>query len=180
MRVYSSSGAGRERCTGWCGPRAARGGPDVAVLLLLPGRRDHLPDPGVDQAVDLAVEVDRALESGVGAAVVVVVQLLAGHAHLLDDVLFLDPRAEDVGLVQLDQLLRLVVADIVDDDERSCPSRASCRRSRPGARPPRPAVPFPPRSCGVGKRSGSGSTSSSSMLRLSASTLIVGMTWRPS
>src|SRR5208337_3402432 len=28
MRVYSYSSAGRERCTGWCGTRASRGGPD--------------------------------------------------------------------------------------------------------------------------------------------------------
>ena len=116
MRVYSSSSASRERCAGWwCGPRLEeRAG--LAVLLLQPGRRDHLPDPRVDQPVDLAVEVGRSLESCVGAADVVVVELLAGHAHLLDDILLLDPRAEDVGLVQLDHLLRLVVIDIVDDE----------------------------------------------------------------
>src|SRR5271157_5228971 len=88
----------------------------LAVLLLQPGRGDHLPDPRVDQAVDLAVEIARSLESCVRAPDVVVVKLLAGHAHLLDDILFFDPRAKDVGLVQLDHLLRLVVIDIIDDE----------------------------------------------------------------
>jgi hypothetical protein len=56
-----------------------------------PRAGDELPDIGVDEAVDLPVEVQRPDETGVGTAVVVVVQLLAGDAHLLHDVLVLDP-----------------------------------------------------------------------------------------
>ena len=43
-------------------------------------------------------------------------QLLAGHAHLFDHVLVLDAAAEDIGLVDGDQLFHFEVADVVDDE----------------------------------------------------------------
>ncbi len=42
-------------------------------------------------------------------------QLLAGNAHLLHHVLLLDSRAEHVGPIDFNEPLRLVVADVVDD-----------------------------------------------------------------
>ena len=42
-------------------------------------------------------------------------QLLHGDAELLDGVLLLDARAEDVGLDQLDELFGLVLVEVVDD-----------------------------------------------------------------
>src|ERR1035437_8135578 len=69
----------------------------------VPRGSDEAPHVRVDHAVDLEVEVHRSAESRVGAAVVVVVQLLAGDAHLLDDVLVLDAGAHDGRLVLLDE-----------------------------------------------------------------------------
>src|SRR5271157_1102124 len=88
-------------------------------LFGLPRRLDQFPDAGVHQAVDLAVEVGRPREAGIRAADVVVVQLLARHAHLLDGELLLDAGAEDGRLVLRDQLLGLVVVDVVDDQRAS-------------------------------------------------------------
>ena len=41
-------------------------------------------------------------------------QLFAWHAHFLHDILFLDPRAENVRLVQLDELFGLVVRNVIN------------------------------------------------------------------
>ncbi len=83
--------------------------------ILLPGRLQVLPHLAVDHAVDLPVEVDGAFKAGIRSAIVVAVELLHGHAALLNDVLFLDPAADDIRPVEFDEPLSFELADIVDN-----------------------------------------------------------------
>src|ERR1035441_7614253 len=67
----------------------------LELFRRFPRRSGVRQDLRVYHAIDLPVEVDRALEAGVGAAVIVVVKLLALHARLLHRVLLLDAGTED-------------------------------------------------------------------------------------
>src|SRR5208337_3504404 len=82
--------------------------------ILLPGGLQILPDLAIDHAVDLPVEVDGADKAGIGAAGVIAVQLLHGHAALLDDVFLFDAGANEVRPVNLDEPLGFELTDVVD------------------------------------------------------------------
>ena len=69
----------------------------------------------VDRHVHVAGEDGKAVIAVIGAGIVPGVHLAEGHAHLLEDVLFLDAGADQIGLNLLDELLELVAGHVVID-----------------------------------------------------------------
>src|SRR6266542_3564931 len=84
-------------------------------LVLLPRRLGQLPDRSVDGHVHIAGEDGKAVVAVIGAGVVPRVHLAERNTHLLEDVLLLDPGADQVGLNLLHKLFKLKAGYVVVD-----------------------------------------------------------------
>jgi len=102
-------------------PHSSAGGDrgrGVVDVRLQPRCLHALPAGIVDGHVHVAGEDGEAVVAVIRTRVVPRVHLAEGDAHLLEDVLLLDARADEIGLDALDELLELVARDVVIEQRR--------------------------------------------------------------